>query len=358
MTKQLKPAYTFFDDPIKFYNVMLSDIEKAKHYIYLETYRFNNDSIGVKFKDALTRKSKEGVKIKLLMDSWGTSLPSSFFAELRENGGEARYFLKVKFFWDFFTRNHRRNHRKLLIIDDVITYIGSANLTDYSLNWRESILRVQSDIAKSFKQVFEDHYELYNKYVFDKRIRIRKITHEGFDIIRDVPSITKQRIRASFIQLIKLARHKIVIETPYFLPSFFVRKALTDAAKRGVEVKIIMPKHSDVGLIDLLRNRYLGTLHKNGIKQFFYTPHNLHAKILMVDGEVFAIGSPNFDYRSFRFQHEIVLIGIQSSVSEQLEVHIKETIENSIEFDYEIWKKRSAMQKFFEWILLPFRHLL
>lgn len=358
MTKHFKPEYNFFDDPIKFYNEMLSDIEKAKDYIYLETYRFNNDSIGIKFKDALTRKSKEGVNVKLLMDSWGTSLPSSFFAELRKNGGEARYFLKVKFFWDFFTRNHRRNHRKLLIIDDVITYIGSANLTDYSLNWRESILRIKSGIAKSFKQVFEEHYELYNKYAFDKRTRVQKISHEGFEIIRDIPSLTKQRIRASFIQLIKLARHKIVIETPYFLPSFFVRKALMDAAKRGVEVIVVMPKHSDVGLIDLLRNRYLGPLFKSGIKQFFYTPHNLHAKILMVDNEAFAIGSPNFDYRSFRFQHEIVLIGIEADVSKQLNRHIDETVENSIKFDYNIWKKRSTMQKFFEWMLLPFRHLL
>ena len=83
MTNHFKPEYNFFDDPIKFYNAMLSDIENAKHYIYLETYRFNNDSIGIRFKDALTRKSKEGVKIKLLMDSWGTSLPSSFFADLR-----------------------------------------------------------------------------------------------------------------------------------------------------------------------------------------------------------------------------------------------------------------------------------
>jgi cardiolipin synthase len=131
-----------------------------------------------------------------------------------------------------------------------------------------------------------------------------------------------------------------------------------DAARKGVEVKVIMPRHSDVGLIDLLRNRYLGPLHKNGVKQLFYTPHNLHAKMLTVDNEVFAIGSPNFDYRSFRFQHEIVLIGMEPDVSKQLEIHIKETIESSIEFDYNIWKKRSAMQKFFEWILLPFRHLL
>ncbi len=358
MTNQLNPEYTFFDDPMKFYNAMLSDIEKAKQYIYLETYRFNNDSIGIKFRDALTRKSREGVKIKLLMDSWGTSLPSGFFEELQKNGGEARYFLKVKFFWDFFTKNHRRNHRKLLIIDDVISYIGSANLTDYSLNWRESILRIKSDIAISFKKAFEEHFELYNKYVFEKRIRIPKISHEGFEIIRDVPSLTKQRIRSSFIHLIKSARHKIVIETPYFLPSFYVRKALMDAARRGVEVIVIMPKHSDVGLINLLRNRYLGPLHKNGVKQLFYTPHNLHAKMLMVDNEIFAIGSPNFDYRSFRFQHEIVIIGKEPDVLKQLDVHIKETIENSVEFVYDVWLKRSAMQKFFEWLLLPFRHLL
>jgi len=358
MADKLLPEYKLFDDPLRFYNAMLSDIEKAKDYIYLETYRFNNDSIGIKFRDAITRKSKEGVKVKLLMDSWGTSLPSTFFGELQKNDGEVRYFLKVKFFWDFFTKNHRRNHRKLLIIDDTISYIGSANLTDYSLNWRESMLRIKSDLALSLKKVFEEHYELYNKYAFEQRFRLRKITHGGFDIVRDVPSLTKQRIRASFIQLIKLARHNIVIETPYFLPSFIVRKALMDAARRGVEVKVIMPKHSDVGLIDMLRNRFLGPLHKSGIKQYFYIPHNLHAKLLMVDDEVFAIGSPNFDYRSFRFQHEIVLIGMVNEVVNQLKEHINETIENSVEFKYSLWNNRSAIQRFFEWLLLPFRHLL
>jgi cardiolipin synthase len=337
---------------------MLSDIEKAKHYIYLETYRFNNDSIGVKFRDALTRKSKEGVEIKLLMDSWGTSLPSNFFSEMVKYGGEYRYFLKIKFFWDFFTRNHRRNHRKLLIIDDVISYIGSANLTDYSLNWRESMLRIRSGVTTVFKKAFLQHYTIYNKYVFEKLIKIRKLSYEGCEILRDVPSLTSQRIRSRYIQLIKTANREVVIETPYFLPSFFVRKALMDAAKRGVDVIIIMPRHSDVGLIDVLRNRFLGPLHKSGIRLLFYSPHNLHAKILLVDREVFSLGSPNFDYRSFRFQHEIVLIGTNNSAIEQIGQHISVTIKNSEEFRYDIWKRRSAIQKFFEWILLPFRHLL
>jgi cardiolipin synthase len=351
-------SYIFFDDPFRFYNAMLDDIEQAKEYIYLETYRFNNDSIGIKFRDALTKKSKLGVQVKILMDSWGTSLPSGFFSELEQNGGEIRYFQKLKLFWDFFTRNHRRNHRKLLIIDDIISYIGSANLTDYSLNWRESVLRVRSGIAVFMKKAFLQHFEIYNKYVLEKLMNIRKYTYEDCEIVRDVPSLTKQRIRKKYIDLIKTASREVVIETPYFLPSFFVRKALTDATRRGVDVKVIMPKHSDVGLIDVLRNRFLGPLSKNGVKLLFYLPHNLHAKLLLIDKEVFSIGSPNFDYRSFRFQHEIVLIGKDQAAIKQIDDHIKETVQNSETFSYQRWQKRSGIQKFFEWLLLPFRHLL
>ncbi|MEZ5196029.1 MAG: phosphatidylserine/phosphatidylglycerophosphate/cardiolipin synthase family protein [Bacteroidales bacterium] len=351
-------TYKIFEDPLRFFNAMLNDINMAKRYIYLETYRFNNDSIGIKFKDALTRKSEQGVEVKVLMDSWGTSLPSSFFQNLTESGGEIRYFQKIKFFWDFFTKNHRRNHRKLLIIDDEITYIGSANLTDYSLNWRELVLRVHSDIGVAFKKAFLQQFEIYNKYVFEKRLNIRKITHGQNEILRDVPSLTKQRIRKRYVELIKRANDEIVIETPYFLPSFLVRKALTDAVKRGVKVLVLMPKHSDVGMINVLRNRYLGPLLKNGIDLMFFVPHNLHAKLLLVDREVYSIGSPNFDYRSFRFQHEIVLLGQDKSVIDQLLKHIEGTIQNSEEFSYEIWLKRSNIQKFFEWLILPFRHLL
>jgi cardiolipin synthase A/B len=358
MPDKLKPEYKFFDDPLKFYNSMLSDIENARKYIYLETYRFNNDSIGIKFRDALTRKIKEGLEIKILVDSWGTSLPANFFSEFEKNGGEIRYFLKIKFFWDFFTRNHRRNHRKLLLIDDTISYIGSANLTDYSLNWRESMMRIKSGLTTVLKKAFIQHYQIYNKYVFEKLIRIPKLTFENCEILRDVPSLTKQRIRKRYIQLIKTASKEVIIETPYFLPSFFVRKAMVDAARRGIDVVVIMPKHSDVGLIDLLRNRYLGYLFKNGIRLVFYTPNNLHAKLILVDKEIFSLGSPNFDYRSFRFQHEIVLIGTERNAVEQIVEHISGTLKNSEEFRYDLWQKRSAIQKFFEWLLLPFRHLL
>ena len=353
-----KPEYILYDDPLKYYNAMLDDIFAAKEYIFLETYRFNNDTIGIRFRDALTRQSKKGVKVMLLMDSWGTSLPSTFFKEIIEHNGEVRYFRKLRVVWKFFTRNHQRNHRKLLVIDDKVTYLGSANLTDYSLNWRESILRIQSDMTIVFKKIFLKHFEFFNKYTFEKKVQIRRIIHGDFEIVQDVPSLTKQKIRRRYIELIKAAKRKIIIETPYFLPSYSLRKAINDAAQRGVDVNVILPKNSDVGLIDVLRNRYLGPLHRNGVHILFYIPHNLHAKMLLIDDEIFSIGSPNFDYRSFRFQHEIVIIGTEQSITDQVKDHIDETVRNSEPFNYEDWVNRSSIQRFFEWLMLPFRHLL
>ncbi|MEZ5084193.1 MAG: phosphatidylserine/phosphatidylglycerophosphate/cardiolipin synthase family protein [Bacteroidales bacterium] len=337
---------------------MLDDILAAKEYIFLETYRFNNDTIGIRFRDALSRKSMQGVKVMLLMDSWGTSLPSTFFKVIIENNGEVRYFKKLKLVWKFFTRNHQRNHRKLLVIDDKVTYLGSANLTDYSLNWRESILRIQSDMTTVFKKVFLKHFELFNKYTFEKKVQIRRIIHNNFEIVQDVPSLTKQKIRRRYIELIKAAKRKIIIETPYFLPSYLFRKAITEAAQIGVDVTVILPKNSDVGLIDVLRNRYLGPLHRNGVNILFYMPHNLHAKMLLIDDEIFSLGSPNFDYRSFRYQHEIVLIGTDILITEQVQHHIEETKRHSEPFNYDEWENRSTIQRFFEWLILPFRHLL
>lgn len=350
--------YILYDDPLRYYHAMLEDIEQAKSYIYLETYRFNNDSIGIKFRDALTRKCTQGLDVKLLLDSWGTSVSSNFFGELQKHGGEVRYFQKIKFFLDFFTKNHRRNHRKLLIIDDRISYLGSANYTEYSLNWRESMLRIGTDLSLVFKKIFLEDFRIYNKYVFEKLTYIRRIRHRSFEVIRDVPSLTKQRIRKRYLRMIRSANSEIMIETPYFLPGSFVRKALMDAARRDVSVKIIMPKHSDVGLIDVLRNRYLGILHKNGVGLLFYTPHNLHAKLILVDRETFSVGSPNFDYRSFRYQHEIALVGEEPGIVAQIEQHLAETIKNCEVFDYEKWLRRPKIQRFFEWLLGPFRHLL
>ena len=350
-------TYNFFDDPLKMYNSMLEDIEHAESSIVIETYKYGNDQIGIKFRDILTKKARLGVKIQILIDSWGAYVSESFFSEIIKHGGEVRFFKKIRLGIDFFTKNHRRNHRKLIIIDDSITYISSANIAAYALNWRESSLRIVGNMALPFKEAFNASYKIYNKYIYDKLSASKSLFYDGFEIIRDIPSTVFQSTRKKYLELIKTAKKEIIIETPYFLPGSYMRKALMEASHRGVKVKIIMPLHSDVNVVDMLRNRYLGEMFQNDVEILFYTPRNLHAKVFIIDKTYFIIGSSNFDYRSFRFMHEINLLGKDKKIMNLLETHINETISECSPFEYKKWAERPIIQKIFEHLLIPFRHL-
>lgn len=358
MKSKLYPGHKLYNDPFRFYFSMLRDIENAQSCIYLEIYRFQNDAIGIRFRNTLLRKAKEGVRIKILVDSWGTRTGISFFRELMDAGVEVRYYKKIKLFVDFFTKNHRRNHRKLLLIDHSISYIGSANISEYSLNWRESVLRVTGDVTRELEKVFKHDFRNYNRYVTKKGSFLKILKHDGFTIIRDFPSIRQQKIMRFFLDAIRKARHEVLIESPYFLPGFQLRRAMMRAAERGVKVTVVMPQHSDVRMADILRTRYFGPMHESGIRLLFYKEENLHAKSVLIDREWYSLGSANFDYRSFRYQHEIVITGEHPSIAQQLFEHIQTTISSSISFSYEGWQNRPRIQKMFEYILLPFRHLL
>ncbi|MDP4282703.1 MAG: phosphatidylserine/phosphatidylglycerophosphate/cardiolipin synthase family protein, partial [Bacteroidota bacterium] len=351
--------YLVLDDPLKFYTLLLADIGRAKDYIFLETYKFANDDMGIKFRDALTIKAKEGVKVKILIDSWGKGpISESFFEKLINYGGEVKFFEKIKLNTDIFTRGHRRDHRKIIVIDGQFSYLGSMNITGYNLNWRELAIRIHNDeMATLFKTCFTQNFEAFNPYnITNKVLYSKTLRYDDFELIRDLPSGKLQRLKKKYYQLIRTSKTSVLIETPYFLPGFMLRKAMMEAAKRGVDVKVIMPKNSDVGMIDILRNKYFGILHKNNVKLLFYTPHNLHAKLLMIDNRIFSISSANFDYRSFRYQYEIALLGKEPSVLDQLLDHVADTLKYSEPFDYEQWLRRPLIQKIMEQILVPLRH--
>jgi len=357
---KLKEPYHLFSQPLQYYNQIIEDIEKAKEFIYIETFRLSKDEIGDRFKDALTRKAKDGIEVKLLIDYWGAGpVNHEHFNDLISYKGEVRFFEKIKLSTDLFTRGHKRNHRKMILIDDEISWIGSSNITGYNINWRESMLRLRSyDLTVNLAKMFMQDFRIYNKYVFNKAWNTRPVRSGNFEIVRDAPSVAVKRINQQFIRMIKRAEKSIYIETPYFLPGFLLRKALVDATRRGVKVSVILPRQSDVNLVDILRNKYLGPLCKSGVDFLFYGPHNLHAKLILIDELHFAIGSSNFDYRSFRYMYEIMLIGSEPSIARQILSHIKKTLADSEPFDLESWYNRPGVNKLFEWILLPFRHLL
>ena len=355
---------TLFDDNLLLFSAMIDDIMAAKKSVLLETYKFGNDSVGKRFREALLEKAKQGVTVRLLLDAYGTKANELFFAKLIKNGVEIRFFKKIKFFFsNAFARNHTRNHRKILLIDDEITYIGSSNLTAYSISWRDLNLRIKGPLSSIFKNSFETSFLQYRQYKLYDVMPFKKVapvTKDGYTLYEDTPSISYQTIRKKILQMISIAQSEIIIETPYFLPGYKIRKALVAAAERGVKVRIFLPLHSDVPMIDLLRNKYLGAMWKQGVEWRLYKPDNLHAKCVIADGTRFLIGSSNLDYRSFRYQYDLMLYGTDGTgekILSLLKEHIDETDKYCVDFDYEKWKNMPILYKLTEWLITPFRRL-
>ena len=355
----MKEEFSIFSEPEKCWESMLEDIKNAKNQIYLETYIYDNDLIGIRFRNLLIEKVKEGVKVKVLIDAWGSKADKNFFQELINSGGEVRFFREFKYVLRFFSKNHERNHRKLLLIDGKISYIGSLNIADRFVNWRELMIRFVGEITEDFEKSFFQIWKIHGK--FTKR-RFDQLVHRGFQILQDNPSDLYRPVQKRFKTLIKYSQKSILIENPFLLLPRKVRKELIRAVKRGVKVVLVLPRSSDVKTFDLVRDRYLGELHKGGIKIWYYDngkPYsNLHAKLLIVDDKVFVMGSSNLDYRSFIYQYEINVIGRNRKIISELKHHFKGTLEKSKPFNYSQWKTRSSFNKLFGIFLSYFREYL
>lgn len=347
--------FKVFSQPKLLYEEMIHDILNAKKQIFLETYIYEDDYVGLKFKQALLKKVKEGIKIKLLIDSWGSTVTKQYFQELIDLGAEVIFFREIKYLIRIFSKNHERNHRKLLIVDNNIVYVGSANITGVYIESRELVLKLEGDIAnsfiKSFNRIWKAHGKVTNK-------KIMSIMHGNFEIINDIPSHYWRITESKYLQLIKNSKKLILIETPYFVPSARIRNALARAVKRGVKIKIVIPYDSNVFLVDIVRSRYLGELHKKGVEIYYYKPRLLHSKLMMVDNEFFLLGSSNLDYRSFLYLYEINFLGTDKKILRALNEYFQETIKDTIPFSIKEWKKRSSFRKIMELFMYRLRHYL
>jgi len=354
-------TYKLFSTSALWYEELLKDINTALSFIFIETFRMMDDSIGEKICAALAEKSKQGVKVKLLVDWWGTKTSNKYIKELIENGVEVRYFQKFVMSVALFSRNHLRDHRKIVVIDNEIAYIGSANFSEYSMSWRESILRIQGNMAQILRKIFMDNFKIYNKDIFHpwvaKAFR-RTILYNDFYFIREVPSVFSQRIKKNYVRLIQRAKSSIIIETPYFIPGYRIYKELINAVKRGVKTSIIVPQKSDLKWIDYARDAILDKLFKKGVHIYFYTKSNLHSKLLLIDNTSFSIGSANFDHRSFKYMFEIVMISDNEAVRNLIQQHMDTTFLDVHAFDFQQWKQRPFFKRFIAILTMPFRHLL
>ena len=356
-----KADYKFYSFSSLWYDDLLRDICNAKKYIYLETFRINNDTVGRQLCNALIASYEKGIKVRVLVDWWGTGTSNPYVQSMIRKGVEVRFFKKFIPSIFLFSRNHRRDHRKIVAIDDNISYIGSANFSLYSTKWRESILRIEGKMSTICKKIFSDNFKIYNKDITHPSIRKafrRTIRYNDFFFVREVPSIFSQRIKKNYIKMMQKAQKSIVIETPYFLPGYGIYKELVQAIKRGVAVTILIPRSSDIKIVDYVRESLLEKLHKKGANILYYKYDNLHSKLLSIDNEIFSISSANMDHRSFKYMFEIALIGSDPAVNALINEHLTRTQHMSCEFDIEKWKSRPLFRRFLSLIIIPFSHLL
>lgn len=308
----------FGDGPSKF-EALKADLKAARHSINLQYYIFSDDATGREIASILCQKAAQGVAVRVIYDhvgSFGTA--NRFFKNLRRAGVQAKPFFKVTFPW-LGTRINWRNHRKIVVIDEKVAYIGGMNIADrYACgntgkrSWRDTHLRITGAAVAALQYAFAVDWSFTGGELIEEAPQAvgtfaqlhGTIENVGAQVLTAGPTSQWANVAMAFHKAICNARHRVFIQTPYFLPTEGLLKALQSAALAHVDVRIMMPEHSDSAMLTFASSSYVAECLKAGIKIYLYGPGMLHAKMIVVDDELVSLGSTNFDFRSFDYNFE------------------------------------------------------
>lgn len=301
-------------DGYAFFPELLKDIAEATHHIHINMYIFENDAVGRLVADALMDKARQGIKVRLIYDDVGCwRVGNRFFEQMRESGIEVAPFLPVHF-PSFTSKVNYRNHRKIIIIDGRVGYIGGMNVARryVSAKWRDTMLRLQGGVVYALQRAF-----LVDWYFVDHSLITDRVYYPPVDealtikpqspiaqVVTSGPMARYPEIMQGFVRIILAARRYIYIETPYFLPNEPILFALKTAALAGVDVRVMCPLHSDASFTDWASRSYLREIYEAGARVYLYEPGFLHSKLLISDDSLVSCGSTNVDFRSLENNFE------------------------------------------------------
>ncbi len=342
------------------YDQMLRDMRAAEERIFLEVFIFRDDALGTEVRDILTQKAREGLEVKLLLDSFGSfPVPDGFFSDFIRFGGEIRYFHRLTFFPWLLDKINHRDHQKILVTDRKTAFASSANIEEDSIGWRELTIRVQEpQEVQALALLFEENFLIANKMRFEQKKIAKVIQTPFFEIIRDIPSRKVALVRNRTLDLIRKAQKEIRIENLYICTEKNIFQELSRAAGRGVDVKIVIPQQNEIPAMDILNKKYAARAFSRGIDVRLYQPGYLHSKLMIVDREVCMLGSANLDYRSLFLQFELMLVSRHPELVETVIHHFQKSYADSRAFSGRDWKKRSGMRKVVERLLFPVEQFL
>ena len=347
-------VYTSFDPMLE---DLLADMDKATDHVHFEFFKFEDDKVGRKVGEKLRELAARGLEVRVTYDSAANLTRYKFYRWLRKGGVQVHSFLPVILPFLTSTTNYR-NHRKIVVIDGKVGYLGGMNIADrYSKGirggvWRDTHARIQGPAAAELQTAFLVDWQCCSRRCVSGERYFPCVEPCGDSRVQMATSGPMDEWKVTMqgmIRLITQAQRYVYIESPYFIPTEPVMLALKNAALSGVDVRIIIPYYGDKGvLVPLASRSYVEEALIAGVKIYFYGGGYLHSKTLVSDGTVCTVGSTNLDVRSFEQDFEINAFIYDAAVSRKLRDAFLSDMENSTRVTLEQWRKRSTWEKFKE----------
>ena len=306
-----------YTDGYQFFPALLSAIHEAKNHIHIDMYIFADDALGMLVSDALIAKRREGVEVRVIIDDVGCwNVKHRFFERMREEGIEVASFLPVHF-PSFTSKVNYRNHRKIIVIDGCVGFIGGMNVAlryvkgTGRMPWRDTMIKVLGGAVYALQRAFlvdwyfVDRTLLSDRKYYPSSLRDELATNNCLaQVVTSGPVTPYPEIMQGFVRVILGARRYLFLETPYFLPNDSVLFALKTAALAGVDVRVLCPRYSDARFVEWASRSYLREIQEAGVQVSLYKPGFLHSKLMVCDDAITTCGSTNLDFRSFENNFE------------------------------------------------------
>ncbi|MFH9266110.1 phosphatidylserine/phosphatidylglycerophosphate/cardiolipin synthase family protein [Streptomyces sp. NPDC017546] len=350
------------------FGAMLEAIRGAEHTVDLMTFVYWRGDIALRFAEALAERARAGVRVRLMLDGFGCRLIEKDQLELMDRAGVTVTWFRKPLHLSPLKQNHRC-HRKVLVVDERTAFTGGVGIAEEwcgdarnEHEWRDTHVRVTGPAVDGLAAAFAQNWAECHEELFDERDRFVVGEHHGdavVQVVRGSASFGWQDMQTLIRVVLESAEERVRLTTAYFAPDAYFTGLLCDAARRGVEVEILLPgPHTDKRVCQLAGQRFYEELTACGVKIHQYQPTMLHAKILTVDRVASLIGSTNFNRRSLDHDEEVMLAVLDRDFTATLDGHFDEDREKSVLIERGRWKRRDLLQRAREAAVLPIRRFL
>ncbi len=349
-----KSTYKIYSQSGEAWDAMYDEIAKAKKSVYWELFIFVDDKEGNRFFDLLQNKSRNGVDVKIIVDSLGSfGLSRKTVNKLKKTGVDIRFFHERKNrYRGIWKKMISRTHRKILVVDEEVGFIGGVNIQASMKEWLDIHVRIEGNPVHSLLRAFAKMYIICGgpkknvKHLLKYKFRVKQ---DFVDFIYDDAGTKKSLARKKYTEALLKARERVILFSPYYFPDKKFMHALWKARKRGVRVDLLIPYRTDVRIATYAGYAWLSLMKKLGVKVHM-TDKMMHGKGVVMDDEWAMVGSSNIDHGSFFDNYEANIHSSDHNFVSDLKNTIQGWMSLSKKLDDILWEKRGRLQKFKEWI--------